>query len=108
MDRLGLLLTLNYIKTHDPEVYNYDDNGKDSIEHEDFFMSYAFFKALGYSAIEGTPIIYPHDVESCGTNALSIHPIKSAANIYDYARFCYDENGNIKEGVDLSVADVYL
>merc|ERR1719296_118470 len=101
MDRLGLLLTLEYIKTNE-DVYDYDDNGKDSIEHEDFFMSYAFFKALGYSAIEGTPIIYPWDIKSCETSALSIHPIKSAANIYDFARYCYDENGDIKKDVDLS------
>jgi len=105
MNKKGLHLALHYIHKN-PDIYNHTVNPKhdksiNAVIHEDFFTSYAFYKATGYPLIESSDISKPYrpSIFPLKKNVISIHNVKFSRDMDMYEEVYY--------GVDESTKPAY-
>lgn len=102
--RKGLELILDYILKH-LEIFNevmgpncINNCSENSMEHEDFFTSYVFWKATGYPVTCSNEISVRFSKPSLKVqNIASIHPLKSFEDFYALEKIFYDENDHARD-----------
>ena len=97
MNKVGFESAMRYIADH-PDVLsefvppNVDPN-RNTLDHEDSFTSYAFWKSTGFPVIWNRDISVGNFESEKPINPISVHPVKSYLEIYVLEKIFYDSEG---------------